>query len=62
MGSLFRGPNKRDHYRIKLMLQFVVGCVRLRNPDFGFCNLKENPKSEFTSKKSVLGVDFSQEI
>ena len=39
-----------------------LGCVRLGNPDFGFCNRTRNPKTDFTSEKSVLRVDFQIRI
>ena len=32
------------------------------NKDFRFCNRKRNPKTDFTSNKSVLMVDFDYEI
>ena len=35
---------------------------RFWNPDFGFCNRTRNPKTDFTSEKSVLRVDFNWEI
>ena len=35
---------------------------RVWNPDYGFCSRTRNPKTDFTSEKSVLRVDFNQEI
>jgi len=32
------------------------------NKDFRFCNRKRNPKTDFSSNKSVLMVDFDYEI
>ena len=32
------------------------------NKDFRFCNRKRNPKTDFTSNKSVVTVDFDYEI
>ena len=32
------------------------------NKDFRFCNRKRNPKTDFTSNKSVLMLDFDYEI
>ena len=38
-------------------LNAILGCVRLGNPDFGFAIERE--KTDFTSEKSVLRVDFN---
>ena len=35
---------------------------RFWNPDFGFCNRRRNPFSDFTFEKSVLRIDFNVEI
>ena len=37
--------------------QFMIGSSL--KYDFGFCNRTRNPKTDFTSDKSVLGVDFN---